>query len=225
MGILRIMRRRWYVVAIGLALLAGAVHHAASRPGVYWSQADVVILLPQSARYPNVIEQSSQSLIAMAGVIERDVNRGAAASATSSAGVTLAGEGIRDGHAIKLPNNGGQWATNFDRPALEVQVVGPDRAAVEAQMSALLDKVRNTLTARQDALDVPQVTRITASVAPATPPVFHLDGSPAKAVAATLVLGGGLIPTAAVAVDRQLLARSRRRQPGREPARHEGLTA
>lgn len=213
--VLSIMRRRWYVVILGLVLLAAAVHITASRPGVYWSQADVVILAPKSERYPNTIEQSSQSLVAMAGLVERDVNRGRTTTATSSAGVSLAGEGVRDGDAIKLPNGGGQWATNFDRPVLDIQVVGPDRAAVEAHMSSRVEDVIQALDARQDSLHVPEVTRITASVTPSTPQVFYLNGSPLKAVGAILLLGAGLIPTAAVLVDRLLNhSRSRRRRRG-----------
>ena len=206
-----ILRRRWAVVVLGLALLAGTLHVVASRPGVYWTQVDVVILAPKSTRYPNVIEQTSASLIAMAGLVEREVNQGVHAPATASASVTLAGEGVRDGHTITMPNSGGQWAADFSRPVIDVQVVGPTEAEVRRQLADLVSRVEQTLEDRQDADGIPPVSRITASSSPTAAAVLHLDGSRKKAMAATLLLGAALICVAAVVVDRLLGARRRRR--------------
>lgn len=207
-----ILRRRWYVVLLGLAVVAAALAYVSSRPGVYWSQVDVVILAPKSARFPNVIEQTSASLVSMAGLIERDVNKGMIAPATSSTGVTLAGEGVRDGHSIKLPNSGGQWANNFDRPVLDIQVVGADQEGVRSKLAAMVDLVKDDLKARQDADHIPRVTRITASSAPSSPPIFYLGGNRKKAAAATLLLGGLLTSVFTVGVDALLNTRARRRR-------------
>jgi hypothetical protein len=207
----RILRRRWAVVVLGLALLAGTLHVVAARPGVYWTQVDVVILAPKSTRYPNVIEQTSTSLIAMAGLVEREVNQGAHAPVTASASVTLAGEGVRDGHTITMPNTGGQWADDFSRPVIDVQVVGPSEAEVRHQLADLVDRVEQTLDDRQDADGIPQVSRITASSSPTAAAVLHLQGSRKKAIAATLLLGSAMICVAAVGVDQLLGTRRRRR--------------
>lgn len=211
-GFLGIARRRWYVVALGIALLGGALHVVVSRPAVYWSQVDVVILAPKSARYPNVIEQTSESLIAMAGLIEREVNDVTEVPAAASAAVTLAGVGVRDGHSVTLPNSGGQWANSFSRPALDLQVVGPNERVVRQKLAALVDVVERRLAARQEADSIPQVTRITASSAPAEAKVFRLDGSRKKGAGAILLLGGALISIGTVGADRLLSARARRRR-------------
>ncbi|MET0447770.1 MAG: hypothetical protein ABWX74_12465 [Aeromicrobium sp.] len=207
-----IMRRRWYVVALGVVLLAGALHVVASRPGVYWAQVDVVILAPKSTRFPNVIEQTSQSIIAMAGLVERDVNKGVEEPATASASASLAGMGVRDGYLVRLPNSGGQWANNFDRPVVDVQVVGPDETVVRARLVALVDDVERALAARQTADGVAPKNRITASSTPAAAPVFYMDGNPKKALLVTLLLGGGLISAGTVGADRLLTAHARRRR-------------
>lgn len=207
-----ILRRRWYVVVLGLALLAGSVHVVASRAGVYWTQVDVVLLAPKSERYPNVIEQTSSGVIAMAGLVEREINRGVHAPATASASVTLAGEGVRRGYSITMPNGGGQWADDFDRPVLDVQVVGESESEVRRRIAELTDLVAHTLAARQAADGVPQVNRITASSSPASPVVLRLEGSHKKAIVATLLLGGALTCVGAVAVDRLLSSRARRRR-------------
>lgn len=207
-----ILRRRWYVVVLGIALLAGALHVVASRPSVYSSQVDVVFLAPKSARYPNVIEQTSASLIAIAGLIEREVNKGVDVPATASAAVTLAGEGVRDGHAISLPNTGGQWASDFSRPVLDVQVVGPSEAVVRERLASLVNTVERRLAALQAADRIPQINRVTASSAPASATVFRLDGNRKKAAAAALLLGAGLISIGTVSADRLLNALARKRR-------------
>lgn len=207
-----ILRRRWYVVVLGLALLTGALHAVTSRPSVYSSQVDVVFLAPKSARYPNVIEQTSASLIAMAGLIEREVNKGVDTAATASAAVTLAGEGVRDGHAITLPNTGGQWAADFSRPVIDVQVVGPSEAVVRTRLASLVGTVEQRLAALQAADDIPRINRVMTSSAPASATVFRLDGNRKKAAAATLLLGAGLISIGAVGADRLLNALARKRR-------------
>ena len=212
-----ILRRRWYVVVLGLALLAGTLHVVASRPGVYWTQVDVVVLAPKSARYPNVIEQTSASLIAMAGLVERDVNGGAHPPATASAAVTLAGEGVRDGYSITMPNGGGQWANDFSRPVIDVQVVGPSEATVRRRLAVLVGRIERTLDERQATDQVPPVNRITASSSPTAAAVLHLEGSTKKAMAVTLLLGGALIPVATVGADRLLANRTRRVRLVRAP--------
>jgi hypothetical protein len=212
-----VLRRRWYVVAVGLALLAGTLHVVATRPGVYWTQVDVVVLAPKSARYPNVIEQTSASLIAMAGLVEREVNEGAHAPATASASVTLAGEGVRDGSSVTMPNSGGQWAADFSRPVIDVQVVGPSEATVRRRLAVLVGRIERTLAARQAADHVPPVSRITASSSPTSAAVMHLEGSTKKALAATLLLGGALVAAAAVGADLLLTNRTRRVRVVRAP--------
>lgn len=210
--LVHILRRRWYVVALGVALLMGAVHHVATRPGVYWTQVDVVFLAPKSVRYPNVIEQTSQSVIAMAGLIEHEVNKGLKEPATASASTTLAGVGVRDGYSVRLPNSGGQWASNFDRPVVDVQVIGPSESGVRARLATLAGEVERTLAARQEADGIPPLNRITASSTPTAAPVFYLNGNPKKAILVTLLLGGGLISVGTVGADRLLTARARRRR-------------
>ncbi|MET1039346.1 MAG: hypothetical protein ABW075_13810 [Aeromicrobium sp.] len=207
-----ILRRRWYVVVLGLALLVGALHVVVSRPGAYWTQVDVVILAPKSARFPNVIGQTSQSLIAMAGLLERDLNRGIERPAAASSSVTLAGLGVRQGHTVTLPNSGGQWANSFNRPVLDLQVIGPSETTVRAELDALVDRVHQRLAAIQAADRIPRGSRITASSSPASAAVFHLQGNRTKAIGATLLLGVVLIAVGTVGADRLLTARARHRR-------------
>ena len=40
-----------------------------------------------------------------------------------------------------MPNSGGQWARNFDRPVLNVQVIGPDEAQVRARLESVVAEI------------------------------------------------------------------------------------
>lgn len=209
---LGIMRQRWYVVLAGLVIVAGSIAYVSSRAGVYWTQVDVVVLAPKSARYPNVIRDTSQSLISMAGLIERDLNKGITPPATASSSVTLVNEGVSEGYSISLPNSGGQWANNFDRAVLDVQVVGPSAEKVRVELRELVAMIDNNLKQRQVADGVDNRDFITTSSAPSAAALFYFNGERSHAFAAILLLGGTLIPVSSVGADRLLRANARRRR-------------
>ncbi len=103
----QVLARRWYVVVIGLLVTTTGVAFVNGRTGVYWAQTDVVFLAPKSDRYPNSINQTSGSVIAMAGLVANQLDGNDERSATSSAGATLAGSGVREGIQVRVPNSGG----------------------------------------------------------------------------------------------------------------------
>src|SRR6476646_8847765 len=105
--------RRWYVLALGLLLTIGAVGYVNVAPGVYWSEARVVLLGPPSPARPNKLDSSSGSLIATAGVVEREMSSTRKSIPAISNDVTLVDQGVYDGEQVRMPNYGGQWATNF----------------------------------------------------------------------------------------------------------------
>jgi hypothetical protein len=169
----------------------------------------VLFLVPQSSANPNALATTSSSVITTAGAVARIVDPGV--EQTASDDVTLAGEGVRHGFAVRLPNNGGQWATNFDRPELEVQAVGSSAAEVNATMNGVLREIRTTLQNLQASRRVAPHNMITVSQSPPTVPLYYQTGSPVRALAATLLLGVGL-SLAAAGLARRLERRRRRRR-------------
>lgn len=218
-----ILLRRWFIVAFVLIITAAAMVHVYRKAGVYWAQVDVVFLIPKSARYPNTILDTSASAISMAGLVAEDVNRGVDLPATASSGTTLVGEGVRDGWAVRLPNSGGQWAWDFERPVLDVEVVGADPKPVKAKLLRLIATIEADLHQRQADEGARQSDFITASSAPSKAVVYEFHGHRSRALGATLLLGllGALL--SAVGFDRLMerrsLARGRSATSGRAPRR------
>ena len=143
-------RRRWYVVVVGALVTLAAVAFAQAYPGVYWSQVDVVFLAPQSVRYPNNLTTSTDSLVTTAGAVERVIDEASDGPRTSSPSATLIGQGVFDGRSIRLPDSGGQWAHNFARQVLDVQVAGPSVDDVRQRHDATITEIQQTLERLQD---------------------------------------------------------------------------
>ena len=62
-------------------------------------------------------------MIATAGLVGHLVQPKESSSGAGTQ-TTLIAQGVTKGHQIRLPNSGGQWDPNFDKPYLDVQVVG-----------------------------------------------------------------------------------------------------
>jgi hypothetical protein len=180
--------QRWVVVLVCGVLTGLLVFQVAHAKPVYLSQVRVVLLAPETTRL-NGLGATPQSLIALAGVVGRKVNGANAGPQVVSGGVTIVGEGVRKGYAVNQPNNGGQWANNFEDPVLDVQAVDATVAGSEAQMSLALDKVQAALTQIQDEQAVPQADRVRTTLSPSTPQVVEKKGSNIRAIGASAAIG------------------------------------
>jgi hypothetical protein len=184
---------RGWARALAVLVLVGTLAvawHIYRLPGSYSSEVKVVFLAPKSTVNPNALAISSDSIVTTAGAVARIVDPDVEPAVSES--VTLAGEGIRHGYSVRLPNSGGQWATNFDKPQLDVQAVGSSAAEVNATMARVLDRIRRTLDRLQTEQHVAQHNMITLSQSPPTVPMYYDHGSRLRAVGATMLLGAGL---------------------------------
>jgi len=200
--ILKALWRSWYVAAFGIVATGLTMFLIAAHPGVYWAQLDIVFLAPRTDTNPNSLAYTSGSLIATAGLVEREVNKGVSIPATASSSVTLVGRGVRDGYEIRLPNNGGQWSNNYDRPVLDIQVVGGAKADVRRRLDQVIAKVETALVELQDRDNVAVEARITTQSAPKYAAIFHLYGQPKRALAVAALLGLSLTIVATACFDR-----------------------
>lgn len=184
--------RRWYVVAVGVALTLLALMAIRGQEPVYFSRAMIYLLAPASTVNPNILSTTSLDLVSTAGIVGKRVNGNTQLSKTASMSVTLVGRGILDGTSVRLPDNGGQWSANYDTQALEVQVAAPTPEEVRARQAELLARIEAELAALQDEANVPPASRITARVEPNPPPMEELSGERRRAQLASLILGGSL---------------------------------
>jgi hypothetical protein len=202
--LMAVLRRRWYVTVAGLMValvMVGVVH---SLPGTYSSQVDVLFLQPDDGNTYRVV---TPGLIGLAGVVGQMANGGQDQVQTVSDDVLLAEEGVEHGYSVRLPNSGGQWANNFERPLLDVQVTGDSPQEVRARLDVVLGKIDADLMDLQDRAKVDPRYRVTTRLSPLSPPVLHNSGSRVRALAGSLLLGIILTLTLAVAVDTWALRR------------------
>lgn len=186
------MRRRWAFVLTGFACTALAVSVVISQPGVYWSRTDVLFLAPSSESYPNVLRTTSEDLIITAGIVAKRINGTQSLTKTATMDVTLMGRGVLDGASIQLPDNGGQWAPNYNEQALTVQVTAATAEEVRERQESILAQISKELDDLQDEAGVADVNRITTAIVPFTAGVQHINGEPKRASAMTVILGGSL---------------------------------
>jgi hypothetical protein len=212
-GVFRALARRWYVLLLGIAATAYVASALLSRPGVYFVSGEVYLTAPASARVDG-IGDSSASLIAMAGLVEREVNADANVEEPVSPDVTLLGMGVRHGTQVTLPNSGGQWNYYFTRPVLLVQAVAGTSEEAQRLYDGLVAKVVDTLGEDQVADGIAEDSRVTTRLVPRTSVVEYADGYPSRAAAVVALLGLAATVVVSVLLDHVLIRRPRR------PRRH-----
>lgn len=213
--------RRWPVILIGLLFTVVALVPVKTTPGVYWATADVVLLAPRTPSTPNSLGVSSASLIALAGVLERQYNNGQQDPATASSQVTLVDQGILDGASVQLPNAGGQWNAYYNQPVLHVQAAGPTASHVEIAVTAVVTRLRTMLAQRQADMGVLAQNRVSADVSPRNPEILYDAGARNQAALLVIGVGIGLTITAAVVLDQQLTRRRDLRKASETPCEPE----
>ena len=209
--VLEALRRQWLVVVVGVLVTGVAFVLLQRLPGLYYSETQMRFLAPQSARFPNVLQVTSDNLISAAGIVKTIVVDGATQTAVSSANVTLVGEGVTDGSSVRLPDIGGQWAHNFASPVLDIQVVGHSADDVRDRMTALQMKVSNTLADLQRQQGVSPENYIRAEPSPQQVVVTYLAPQWKRAALGVALLAIPLTMGLAVAIDHRRLMRSRQR--------------
>lgn len=209
--VLGAMRRRWYALVVGLFLTGLAIGLVGSRPGVYTTRAEVLLVEPPGyAAAPGTLISPSDSLIATTGLVERLVDARLPQRATTTQIVDLAGTGVRKGVSISQMNSGGQWDYNFTTPLLVVQAVGPDSGTVARARDRAVRRIDDTLRRIQVEQGVPPRLQITTRLVPASVPVVYRQGHPDRAAATTGLIGLLLTGLLVVGLD-QVLGRRRTR--------------
>jgi hypothetical protein len=205
------MRRRWWAALAGVCLTGVLAVHVVLLAGVYHQEVNVVFVWPQGPRTSNAFLHGEQTLVSTAGVVGRIVAGSNSDAQVVSDTVTLVGEGIRHGYLVRLPNSGGQWALNFDRPVLDVQAAGSTPQEVQQTIKTVVARINHELNAMQSASRVPTGVRITTRMSPPSPVLLYSKGSRVRALAVTLVLGMGVTVGTVAALDRWIAVRAGRR--------------
>lgn len=214
--LVRALIRNWPIVLIGAVLTAGTGFAAANADGSYFTRTELVFLAPTSTLYPNALRTQSEDIIITAGLVAKQVTGPEKVTKYASPDVTLVGLGVREGWSLRLPDTGGQWATNFATQRLFLDIVGPSEEWVREQQGLLIDEVDHELYALQREWNVDQANDITMITAPESTTIYAVGVNKARALGMTALLGLGA--TIAAVVFREYLRR-RKRPDGSTPAR------
>ena len=207
-NVLRTLRTRWYVAAAGTLLTLVGVLVLSGRTGVYTTTADVQLIPPErmtSTGSPSPVV----GLVALAGMVQREVGDDVHRTEPVSPDAPLAGLGVKSGTLITLPDSGGQWNHFFEVPALRVQTVAPTAEEATRRRDAAIRSIAAKLLEVQASDGVAPRSRVTIRVVPKLAPVVHERGSVLRAGFAGVVLGLLLTAVATVQVDRLRHRRAR----------------
>lgn len=213
---LRIMRRRWGIMALGILLTLGMSGYTWTQPGVYYAKVQVMILRPGIGDRYNIFTLATYPLIGVAGAVAEVVGSPTNGAVQVPGTADLPGTGVRDGFSVRLPNIGGQWSVGYDGPYLDVQAVGPTPEVVTAHIDAAIAQINGLLLDWQTEAGVAPEDFLRTQRSPATTIIEYTRGSPVRAIAGIAVLGMGLTITAAVSVERRFRAGR-----GRQSVRHQ----
>ncbi|ERG64557.1 hypothetical protein L332_08865 [Agrococcus pavilionensis RW1] len=203
--LLKALVRNWPIVIIGALVTTGTGLAAATADGVYFTRTELMFLAPTSTANPNALRTQSEDLIITAGLVAKRVTGPDAPTKFASPDVTLVGLGMREGWSLRVPDIGGQWASNFATQRLFLDVVAPSEQAVQQQQRAIIDEVTHELDALQREWGVDPVNTVSVIAAPESTVIHYVDGNRSRALAMTALLGLGA--TVAVVVLREYVAR------------------
>lgn len=175
------MTRRW-MLTLGLVLLSTPLFAAvATTPSSFTGRVAVYFLQPASSREPNVLGNTRTSVISTASAVQRAV-QGHPTTQVISDDVSLTDIGIQEGTLVRLPNSGGQWANNFETPALFVEAVDHDVEAVQARLTSATQEINTTLARMQRASGAAATTWVTTKTEPEVATVVEVSGSRKRAL-------------------------------------------
>lgn len=203
-----VLLKRWYVVVVGLLLVAGGVAAALVLvPTQYQATAHVLLLLPSQstgARNPtNPYLNLQPGLTTTATLIASELG-------TKSAQRTVADGGFDSSFAVGVAPDTG--------PLLVITVEDTDQAMAVATREEVVRQLDVQLSAMQKDIDVPSTQVIFARRNDPPGGAEVLPGSKIRAAAGILGLGVALTVVAAFLVDRLVRRRASRRQPEDPPA-------
>ena len=205
--LVQILARRWALL-LGLLLVTGlSAVHLSSAHIVYWSETDVRFVAP-GPQNSNSLLTTTDSVIATAGLIATEYNDSNPGPRLSSDDVSIVDAGILDGVLVRLPNAGGQWATNFNEPRLDVQASGSDPEEVRARAVAAVASIERLLRQHQQDAHVVKTELIVPHASPAVPIVAEAVGSRVRALVVTAVVGSALSIGLVLYLDQLMLRRS-----------------
>ncbi|GAA1158850.1 hypothetical protein [Ornithinicoccus hortensis] len=135
-----VLIRRWYIVALGLALTVTALALTSTPHHATYIRAQATFGLPDSRLGMEPSLPEGASLLPFAAAVGRAVS-GIDTPAFVSTESPYPAVGARAGSSVRLLNTGNQWSRNFIAPTLLIETIDPIPEIAEHNLYATIDQV------------------------------------------------------------------------------------
>jgi hypothetical protein len=213
-ALLATMLRRWYVPVAVIVLAAVLMIVLVRDGGTYTTRTVVSFTHPSQTLLSYGSGANDINVIAFAGAVASEINNGRPIERYSDDSAPLYGAGVRQGVLVGLTATGNQWATNYPRADIEIQIVGRSREWVQQRQQELITEVLATVDAQQRGLSATSTERISVVVVPLTRYIGHVAAGRTELLAAAAAMLGAAVLTGgalAVLLDQTILNRPVRR--------------
>jgi hypothetical protein len=205
--------RRWYALAAALLCAAVMTIFLAHDGGVFTTRTSIIFLYPNASQLDHYNGAGDRSVISFAATIAQEVNQGEPPIAYAANSAPYYGAGVRQGVLVGLPNSGTQWLAAYQKAQIDIQIVGPTSAWVEARQTDLVNDVLALANRQQAHLGIPAARRIVATVDQPTLEIHRVTPNhTAQLMAGCAMLGAAVLVGGWSAV---MLDRLHRRRSGR----------
>lgn len=207
----RALRRRWYIAPLVLVVLTPLLLGAFQAKGIYYAKVDVLFLPPPNTVGGNSLRADPGGTVYYAAYIERIFEGGEATKSVQSTNAPLYGTGMSQGHAVYVPNGGGQWQASFNTPVIRVEVVDSSPAAVIGEVNRIVSRIEAISAVPQKRLGIEPGSFITTELSPSKPAIQFVAARRSAAVGSVALLMAGMALIVPIFVDKLLLRLSARR--------------
>ncbi|SJM71692.1 O-antigen polymerase [Arthrobacter rhombi] len=213
--VVAVLRRRWYVVVAVLLLTVPAVIASMEVKGVYYTKFEMGFEAPAAATKNNALRTEGSTTVNFAAVVQRIYEGTHPNPVVIPTTAPLYGTGIRDATAVYLPNSGGQWQSNFNKPSVVVEIVRSSPEAVLKTAAEVSGELQKLATTQQEALGIWESAQISTNQRPGTVDISYIGVRTKYALVGIATLGLGLAFASAIYLDRAIQAVARRRESQR----------
>ena len=217
--------RRWYVVVVVATIFGGIGWTFTTDGGTYYTRTVVWFTTDAASTILPDNGSTNDNIIAFAGAVATELNRGRPPANYASAAAPYYGAGVREGVLVALRDVGGQWSSWYAAAVIELHIVGRTEQWVADQRDDLLAQIDEATRERAAVgtgvwagADSAPSQRITVSVEPLTTDITYVSATRIQRLSAYGALAVGALLTGTLLVtwlDRIGLNRSRHRRPGR----------
>lgn len=215
--LVRGLLRRWYLTALVVLVVGAFGGYLFATSGVYTTRTVVSFLLPEAAPLQQDGSRE-EGIIAFAASVAADVDPHTTSVRYASADAMAYGAGVREGTFVSLPDGGGQWSVSYIRADIDIQIVGATHEEVARAQTQMIADVIATADTQQDAIGVPDSSRVVYQVQPLSLAIEHVQ--PGRSLHALTILALTLV---AIIVSMWAVSicdgRARRRRPRRGAVR------